>query len=113
MVSAFSFQPWRHTTRRLRPPSPSSSTGRWGSDAEMVAHDLIRQLVDGSAGDAPAFFEKTEFARHAARETELLLDEEHGHAHFPIQLENNVADLVHEIRLNALGRLVQNKEGRL
>src|SRR5437899_1647376 len=79
----------------------------------MVAHHVIRQLVDGSAGHAPAFFEKTEVARHAACETELLLHEEHGHAQFPIELENDVADLVHQVRLNALGWLVQNKEGRL
>src|SRR5437879_2622720 len=77
------------------------------SDAEMEADHAVGQLVDGAARHAPAFFENAELAGHAPREGEFLLDQEHSHADVPVEREDDVADLVHEVRLNAFGGLVQ------
>lgn len=43
----------------------------------MRAHRFIRQLADRTGGDAAAFVENAELARHTARKRQLLLDQQH------------------------------------
>ena len=42
----------------------------------MLAHDVVRQVVDGAAGDARPFLENAELAGDAPRERQLLLDQQ-------------------------------------
>src|SRR5690606_13219679 len=52
-------------------------------------------------------------ARHTPCERQLLLDEQHGEIRLFVELHDDVADLVDDVRLNPLGRLVQDQELRL
>ena len=65
-----------------------------------------------AGSDSASVVENAEFARHATREGQLLLDQEHGKACFLVQFQNDVADFVDNIGLNSFGRLVENKQLR-
>ena len=80
---------------------------------EMCADDVVGQLVDRPAGRRAAFLENAEFAGDPPRERQLLLDQQHRDARVAIEPQDDVADLVHDVRLNAFGRLVQNQQRRL
>ncbi len=82
-------------------------------DAEVRLHHFVRQLPDGPGGDAAAFVENAELARHAPRERQFLLDQKHRQPFLFIQPQNDVADFVHDIGLNPFGRLIQNQQLRL
>src|SRR5687767_335209 len=60
---------------------------------KMGADDVIGEGVDGAAGHAAPFFENAELARHAPRERQLLLDQQHCQSRIPVERENDVADL--------------------
>ena len=49
---------------------------------------------------------------HAARERQFLFDQEHGQPLFAVQLQDNIADFVNDIRLNSFGGLVENQQLR-
>src|SRR5713226_9250810 len=78
----------------------------------MRAHHLVRQLADRTGSDAAALVENRELARHAACERQLLLDQQYGKAFFLVQLQDDVADFVDDVGLNAFGWLVKNQQLR-
>src|SRR6266508_2569772 len=79
----------------------------------MFAGQIVRELVDRTARNASPLFENQEVARDAPGEAQLLLHQKQGDARCAVEREQDVADLVHEIRLNAFGGLVQNQQRRL
>ena len=74
----------------------------------MVSNDIVGQCVDSAVGHAPTLFENQELTRDATRKRKLLLDQEHGDAGLLVQPQDDVADLVHDVRLNSLSRLVED-----
>src|SRR5205814_9617461 len=74
---------------------------------------LVGEPVNRTGRHAPSFFEQPEIARDTPREPELLLDEEQRDPVVATEGEQNVADLVHKVRLNAFGGLVENQQRRL
>jgi len=79
----------------------------------MFADQFVRELVDRAAGKAPPFFEDPEVARDTAGEAQLLLHEEQRDAGVAIEREQDIADLLHDVRLNPFRRLVENQQRRL
>src|SRR5262245_31163726 len=79
----------------------------------MLRHELFAELRHLARGDRAPAFHQAKTARNAARETELLLDEQDGELFFTVQLHEDVADFGDDVRLNALGRLVQDEKLRL
>src|SRR5438045_9048113 len=76
----------------------------------MRTDECVGELVDRTGRDTPSFLEQPEVARDTAREAELLLDQEQRDAGLAIEREQDVANLVHEVRLNSLGRLVEDQQ---
>jgi len=79
----------------------------------MLAHDIVGQCVDRTGGHTPSFLENDEVARDSSRKRELLLYEQHGHASLAIEPQDDVADLVDDVRLDAFGRLIEDQKPRL
>ena len=75
----------------------------------MRAHDFIRQFGNRSRCDSPPVGEDAELARHAARERQLLFDQKHGQPELLVQIEDDAANFVDDIRLNPFGRLIENQ----
>ena len=48
------------------------------SNAQILAHDLVRQFADRASSDAAALIKNAELARNAACERQLLFDQQHG-----------------------------------
>ena len=67
------------------------------------------RLGDLAVGDRAAAVHHAEAAADPAREGELLLDEQHGDP-LVVELHDDVADLVDDVGLDALGRLVEDDE---
>src|SRR5579862_720910 len=78
--------------------------------AEMLANHVIGERVDEAGGDAPTLFENAELAGDAPREGKFLFDQQHRDTRVAVESENHVSDLVHDVRLNPLGGLVQNEQ---
>src|SRR5260370_40930396 len=78
----------------------------------MRTHHFVGQFADRTGGDTPAFVENAELARHAPGEWQFLLDQQHGKPLFLVQLPNDVADFVDDVRLNPFSRLVKNQQLR-
>ena len=64
-------------------------------------------------GHSAPFVQNAELARHAAREGQLLFDQQHGQSFFLIQPQHDIADFVNDVGLNAFGRLIENQQLRL
>src|SRR5712692_9352082 len=79
----------------------------------MVADEIVGELVDRTVRDASSLLEKPEVARDAPREAQLLFDQKHRQARRAVEREQDVADLVHEVRLDPFGGLVENQQRRL
>ena len=79
----------------------------------MRVHHFVGELADGAGSDASSVGENAEFAAHAAREWELLLDQKHSEAFFFVEPEDDVADFVDDIGLDAFGGLVEDQQLRL
>ena len=78
----------------------------------MALDDVVRQLVHGAGRDVSASIEHAEVLAHAPRERQLLLDEQDRQAALLVQADQHVADLMHDVRLDAFGRLVEDQEPR-
>src|SRR5690606_16517502 len=65
------------------------------------------------ARDDSTLVDHPKLARNPTCERQLLLDEQHREVRLLVELQNDVADLVHDVRLNAFGRLIQDQELRL
>src|SRR5215510_14706405 len=79
----------------------------------MHPYDIIGEIADRPGGHAASFVEDAELAGHAAREGELLLDDQNSKAGFAVQLQNNVADLVDDVGLDTFGGFIENQQFRL
>ena len=95
------------TAEKTPDPFPCFQTWRCSRTTSSVSPSI------GAAGHAAAFFENAELAGDPPRERQLLLDQQHRDARVPIEPQDDVADLVHDVRLNAFGRLVQDQQLRL
>ena len=74
----------------------------------MFAHDVGRELAERAAGHAVSFVEKAEPAGDTPRKRQLLLDEKNGDTGVAIQPQDDVANLVDDVRLDAFSGLVEN-----
>src|SRR5579883_2740098 len=92
--------------------SSSPTTGKVALDSQMAMHQLLCQPGDRPSSHEPALVEYAEVARHSAGERQLLLHEQHCQSR-GAQPDDDIADLMHDVRLNALGRLVEDEQGRL
>jgi len=82
--------------------SDSNETGsplEPGSHGKMVAHMVIGQFLDGTAGHTAALLEDAKFSGHTPGEQQLLLDQHHGHPGLVVELDNDIADFVNEVGL--------------
>lgn len=79
----------------------------------MFAHDVGCELPERAAGHAVSFVDKVELTGYRPRKRQLLLDEKNGDTGFAIQPQDDVANLVNDIRLNAFRGLVENEQLRL
>ena len=79
----------------------------------MVAHLLITQFLDRAASHTASFLKNEELARHPPSEQQFLFDQHDGHVSLAIQLDDNVADFLNDIRLKPLSRLIQDQQLRL
>src|SRR5688572_26955780 len=86
---------------------PGCRTAASMSDREVVVHEIVRELGDGCGGDDAALVDDSEFARHAARERQLLLHEQHREFRLAIQALDEIADLRDDVRLDALAGLIE------
>src|SRR5690606_35432450 len=82
------------------------------SHRQMLPHQVVGQSFDAAAGDDSAFVDDAELARNATCERQLLFDEQHGQLLLLIELEDDIADLVDDVRLNAFGRFIEDQELR-
>jgi hypothetical protein len=73
----------------------------------MFAHDVDRELAERATGHAVSFVEKVEVAGDPPRKRQLLLDEKNGDAGVAIQPQDDVANLVYDVRLDAFSGLVE------
>src|ERR1051326_995965 len=76
----------------------------------MCPDDFICQFIDRSGSDSPPICDDAEFAGYAARERQLLFHQKHGQPFFFVQLQDNVADLVNNIWLDAFRRLIEDQQ---
>src|SRR5690348_2000602 len=74
------------------------------SDGEVPPDEVVGEIADRARRDGAAAIEDREATRHAARERQLLLDEQDGHA-LIAEPRDDVADLRDDVRLDPFGRL--------
>src|ERR1700757_576952 len=81
------------------------------SHREVASH--FHFIVEGAAvearHDAPLVHDVAAL-RHGADHVEILLDQDDGHARLAVELDHVAGDVLHDIRLNALGRLIEQNE---
>src|SRR5215471_1165813 len=78
----------------------------------MASDDGVGELVDRAACNASTLFENSERARHAAGKRQLLLHEQHRDPGLSIETQDDVADLVDDVRLDAFGGFVEDQQLR-
>src|SRR4051794_38481144 len=76
----------------------------------MAAHQLVAQVAHRSRRDRATAVHDDEARGDAARERELLLDQQERESLLAVQADQDVTYLAHDVRLDTLGRLVQNQE---
>jgi len=79
-------------------------------DAEVGADDLVRKPVDRAGGDFASLVENAELAGDAAGKGKLLFDQQNGQALFLVQAQDNVANFMNDVGLDAFGRLVEDQD---
>eukprot|EP01041_Mallomonas_annulata_P039677 gene39677-63411_t len=95
------------TVRPVRPDRPI------GSDRHRSAHLVERSFAALPAAGDPARLEHVVPVGRAQREADVLFDEEHGEVASPGELDDDLFDLLHDVRLDALGRLVEDQQRRV
>jgi hypothetical protein len=75
------------------------------SHTEIRAHNLTGQLVNFTGSHPAALIKNAELAYHMPRDWKLLFHQQHGLSLFFIQAQDNLADFMHDVRLDAFGRL--------
>ena len=75
------------------------------------ARTIVRELANGP-GQRASFVQHAEIAGHTACERKLLLHQKHGEPTLAVEFQEDIANLVHDIRLNAFGGLIQNQQLR-
>ena len=76
----------------------------------MLLHHFVGERIDGSGYYQPAVFQDPQFGAHAPRDGQLLLHQQHSQPLFPVQAHDDIADLVHDVGLDALGGLVEQQQ---
>src|SRR5690242_5627010 len=79
----------------------------------MTIDELTAELLDAATRRHPAAFQNAEALREPSRERQLLLDQKHGDVPLRSQLLHDIADLMHDVGLDAFGRLVQEQQLRI
>src|SRR3954471_11478809 len=82
------------------------------SDGQVPPDQVVGQVADRARRDRVPAVENHEAAGEATRERQLLLDHQHRHTLF-MQMRDDVADLRHDVRLDALRRLVEDQQLRI
>src|SRR5688572_16668872 len=80
------------------------------SDDEVALDDVVGQLIHRARGHVAPAIEHVEVPADAARERQLLLDEQEGELLLLVELGQDVTDLMHDVGLDALRRLVQDEQ---
>src|SRR5258708_15519385 len=75
----------------------------------MALHELVTELADFTRRDDAPLLHDGEAVGGAAREYDILLDEDHGEAHLAIEAQDHLLDLLNDGRLNAFGRLIEEE----
>src|SRR5438105_8736039 len=85
-----------------------------GSDAEILGDDagVAEAVRPQLLGDLP-LQHRVRAVGELAGEVEVLLDEDHGHPEARVDADQLAQDLVHDGRLDPLGRLVQQQDLRV
>ncbi len=74
----------------------------------MCLDHLIGKFADWAGRYSSALVENAELAGHTAREGQLLFDEQDGEAFILVELQNDIADFVDDIGLDAFRGLIEN-----
>src|SRR5678816_3033481 len=80
------------------------------SHRQVLAHDFIGERGDRTSANNGTAVHDREFVGELFAEIEILLDEQNAHAAFAAQKPDGFADLVNDVRLNALGRFVEDEQ---
>src|SRR5258707_2037 len=75
----------------------------------MALHELVTELADFTRRNDASLLHDGEAIGGAAREHDVLLDEDHGEAHLAVETQNHLLDLLNDGRLNAFGRLIEEE----
>src|SRR4051794_39014829 len=93
-------------SRARQTPCTSASS----SDGKVLLNDLVIERLDGAVRHRSTALHGVEMAGKAPHEGELLLHQQDGQLLLARELAEHVGDLLHDVRLNALGRLVQDQQ---
>src|SRR5688500_15870920 len=80
------------------------------SYSQVLPDEIVRELWNISARNHSALVEDPEFTRNAASERQLLFDEQHGEISLFVQTQDDIADLVNDVRLDAFGGLIEDQQ---
>ena len=76
----------------------------------MQLDEIIGEFTDRALGDDASLFEQREAVRRTPRERDILFDQHHRDAALAIEARDHVLDLLDDVRLDALGRLIQQDD---
>src|SRR5687768_14905677 len=82
-------------------------------DRQMCAHDAVAEFGDRTLGNDRAAIHDAKGVGEFLREIEILLHEQNAHLALLPQKPDRVANLIDDVRLNALSRLVEDEQLRL
>ena len=84
------------------------------SDCEIAADDFAVVEHGGrQLGDDPPLVHDVAALRHGADHIDILFDKDDGQAGLAVQFDDDARDVLHDRRLNAFGRLVEQQQRRL
>src|SRR4051812_2309387 len=98
------------------PPTPTLNTPRDVlidlplSNRQMLLHDLVSERLDGTGYYQSSLVEEAQLRGHAPRERQLLFHQQHGEPLLPVQTRDHVADLAHDVGLDAFGGFIEHQQ---
>src|SRR4051812_22826366 len=102
------------------PPTPTLNTPRDVpmpvsplSDRQMLLHDLVGERINGTGYYQSSLVEEAQLGGNTPREGQLLLHQQHGESLLPVQPRDHIADLAHDVRLDAFGGLIEHQQRRI
>src|SRR6185369_6443442 len=98
------------------PPTPTLNTPREVlmpisplSNRQMLLHDLVGERIDGTGYYQSSLVEESQLGGDTSREGQLLFHQQHGQSLLAVQTRDDIADLAHDVRLDAFGGLIQHE----